>query len=132
MRIGALAKQTGVTIDTIRFYEKKQLLNHTHVQRSANGYRDYTDAAIERMEMIKHAQTAGFTLTEIGELFDLWEQNQLSHDVIVARLVEKQRDIAGKIEELEQIQRYITNKIYEYMLVTPGPEQAAMVASTIT
>jgi DNA-binding transcriptional MerR regulator len=129
MRIGVVAKQTGITIDTIRFYEKKNLLNHAHVHRSENGYREYTDAAIERLDMIKHAQTAGFTLTEIGELFGLWEQDQLSTDLIVARLVEKQRSIVGKIAELEYIQQYITNKLQQYTRNTLNPAQSGLVES---
>jgi DNA-binding transcriptional MerR regulator len=114
MRIRKLAEQTGVTVDTIRFYEKKGLLDHSHFQRSENGYREYTDSAIQRMEMIKHAQAAGFSLTEIGELFGMWQQNQLTDDLIVARLREKQQQIAGKIAQLEQIQHYITDKIQQF------------------
>ena len=127
MRIGKLAERTGLTIDTIRFYEKRGLLDRTHMERSENGYREYSKAAIEQLEMIKHAQAAGFTLTEIGDLFRLSEQSRLSNDVIVARLREKHDHIASKITELEQIQRYIRNKIELYecdLLGVKRPETA--------
>lgn len=131
MRIGAVAKQTGLSIDTIRFYEKQKLLNPAHVQRSTNSYREFTIEGIERLNMIKHAQAAGFTLNEIRELFGLWEQQILSNDLIVARLVEKQRSITHKIRELEHIQRYISNKLRQYVLDASSIEQSEMVTSTI-
>lgn len=131
MRIGVVAKQTGLPIDTIRFYEKQKLLNPAHVQRSANGYREYTIEVIERLNMIKHAQAAGFTLNEIRELFGLWEQQQLSNDLIIARLVEKQRSIAHKIRELEHIQRYLSTKLRQYVLDASTIEQSDMDANTI-
>jgi DNA-binding transcriptional MerR regulator len=100
-----------LTVDTIRFYEKKGLISHTHFSRRENGYREYTDGAIERLEMIKLAQAAGFSLAEIVELFALWDENQLTDELILAHLREKRQHIANKIAELEQIQRYVTDKI---------------------
>jgi MerR family Zn(II)-responsive transcriptional regulator of zntA len=130
MRIGKLAERTGLTIDTIRFYEKRGLLDSTHMERSDNGYRECSKAADEQLEMIKHAQAAGFTLTEIGDLFRLWEQNELSNDLIVARLREKHDHIASKITELEQIQRYIQNKIELYERELLGVERPEMAYPT--
>lgn len=114
MRIQQLAQRTGFTIDTIRFYEKCGLLNHSHFQRSENGYRSYSEDAVERLAMIKRAQAAGFTLSEIYDLFALWERNQLSDAHIVAHLHEKRLHIAEKIADLEQIGRYIAEKIKFY------------------
>jgi DNA-binding transcriptional MerR regulator len=111
MQIRHLAEQTRLTVDTIRFYEKKGLISHTHFSRRENGYREYTDGAIERLEMIKLAQAAGFSLAEIVELFALWDENRLTDELILAHLREKRQHIANKIAELEQIQRYVTDKI---------------------
>lgn len=120
MRIRQLAEQTGVIVDTIRFYEKRGLLDQAHFQRSPNGYRAYTARAIERLEMIELAQTAGFALSEIAELFGLWEQNQLGDDLILARLREKQQQIARKIAELAQIQSYVLDKIEQLEQQVPA------------
>jgi DNA-binding transcriptional MerR regulator len=111
MQIRHLAEQTRLTVDTIRFYEKKGLISHTHFSRRENGYREYTDGAIERLEMIKLAQAAGFSLAEIVELFALWDENRLTDELILAHLREKRQHIANKIAELEQIHRYVTDKI---------------------
>lgn len=114
MRIQQVAQRSGLTIDTVRFYEKRGLLDHTHFQRSENGYRSYSEEAVERLAMIKRAQAAGFTLTEISELFVLWERNQLSDARVVVYLHEKRQHIAEKIVELEQIEQYIIKKIQLY------------------
>lgn len=114
MRIGQLAQHSGVSIDTIRFYEKCGLLDHSHVERGENGYRAYAAGALERLAMIKHAQSAGFTLSEIRELFSLWDRNALGDEQIMEHLRDKQRVIAQKIAELDHIHRYITNKIRQY------------------
>jgi DNA-binding transcriptional MerR regulator len=109
-----VAHRSGLTIDTIRFYEKRGLLDQNHFERGENGYRAYNEAAVERLRMIKHAQAAGFTLTEISDLFALWERDQLSGERIVQHLREKQQHIAEKIAGLQQIERYILDKIQMY------------------
>lgn len=127
MRIRTLAGRSGLSVDTIRFYEKKGLLDASHVGRSENGYRDYNDSAIERLELIRHAQAAGFSLTEIGELFGLWQSNQLTNALIVARLREKQRQIGATISDLQRIHAFISDKIaaLEAGLEPVGGEQQA-------
>jgi len=63
MRISELAARTGLSIDTIRFYEKMGLLDNAHGTRQPNGYRDYFETAVERLELIKNGRMAGFTLS---------------------------------------------------------------------
>ena len=114
MRIGELAERSGLSIDTIRFYEKRGLLGAQQVQRSPNGYRAYGDEAAERLEFVKQAQGAGFSLSEIVELFELWDHAQLDDKQIVAFLRGKQAQIAHKIAELEQVQCYLAQKLRQY------------------
>jgi DNA-binding transcriptional MerR regulator len=66
LRIGELAAECGVSIDTIRYYEKRRLLPHTG--RSSGGFRLYSPEAVERLRFIKQAQETGFSLEEIGGL----------------------------------------------------------------
>src|SRR5215468_4878813 len=68
MKINELAKKTGLTPPTIRFYEKEGLLDTRHVQRRENNYRDYCQEAVDHLLMIKEVQAAGFTLAEFKEL----------------------------------------------------------------
>ncbi len=111
MKISELAKRTGTTIDTIRFYEKQGLFDNRHFQRGENNYRDYTQRAIEQMQMIQQARSAGFTLREIVELLTLWKRGQLGDDAILERLCEKQKQVAAKIGELEKLEAYLSHKI---------------------
>jgi DNA-binding transcriptional MerR regulator len=72
MFISELAKKTGLTVHTIRFYEEEGLLDTRHVQRGANNYRFYSPEAIERLKLIKQAQATGFTIMELKELAEAY------------------------------------------------------------
>jgi len=66
MKIGELAKRTGLATSRIRFYEQSGLL--PTVQRQENGYREYGPEALWMLEIISTAQSAGFALDEIRSL----------------------------------------------------------------
>ena len=66
LTIGQVARQAEVGVETVRFYERKGLL--AEPPRKASGYRQYDDAAVNRIRFIKRAKELGFTLTEIKEL----------------------------------------------------------------
>ena len=65
-RIGEVAERSGVSIDTVRYYERRHLL--PKAPRTAGGYRVFTKESIGRVLFIKQAQELGFSLEEIGEL----------------------------------------------------------------
>src|SRR3990170_7433163 len=67
--IGDVAKRTGVTAPTIRYYEGIGLLPSP--ARSGAGYRRYSDGTIEELRFIKKAQTLGFSLDEVAEILQL-------------------------------------------------------------
>jgi len=69
MRIGALAEISGLTTQTIRYYESIELLPDP--DRTPSGYRDYTDDAAERLRFIRDAQTAGLSLAEVQALLSM-------------------------------------------------------------
>jgi DNA-binding transcriptional MerR regulator len=69
---------------------------------------------VERLQLIRRAQAAGFTLTEIEELFALWDQQQLDDQEIMQRLQAKYAQISDRIAELQQIQHYIADKLAQY------------------
>jgi DNA-binding transcriptional MerR regulator len=66
LRIGEVALRSGVSIDTVRYYERRRLL--PPVQRSQGGFRLFTPETVERVQFIKQAQDLGFSLDEIGEI----------------------------------------------------------------
>ena len=69
MRIGEVARRSGVGVETIRYYEREGLLPEP--ERRPSGYRQYDGSTVERLEYIRRAKDLGFTLKEIGELLDL-------------------------------------------------------------
>jgi len=95
MRIGELAKRSGLSASRIRFYEASGLL--PSVERRANGYRDYGEQALWVLEIITGAQQAGFSLEEIRHLLPL-RQDAWQHGELLAAL---QR----KVEEIERLQQ---------------------------
>jgi DNA-binding transcriptional MerR regulator len=62
MRIGAVANQAGVTVDTVRFYERVGVLSPP--ARTASGYRDYAPGTVERIQLTRELQAIGFTLRD--------------------------------------------------------------------
>ena len=73
MLISELSQKTGVSKDTLRFYEKAGLLNSTN-KRGENNYRNYDDEAVSRLEFIKHGKSLGCTLSEIRKTMDEWDR----------------------------------------------------------
>jgi len=65
MNIGELARQTGVSIRSLRYYETKQLLSS---QREENGYRIYDQTALERVRLIQFYLSLGLSTTEIFDI----------------------------------------------------------------
>jgi MerR family transcriptional regulator, copper efflux regulator len=70
MRIGELAKQAGVSVQTVRFYERSRLLPTP--RRTAAGYRQYKESDLEIVQTIKRMQRFGFTLREIRLVLQLY------------------------------------------------------------
>jgi len=66
LQIGEVAALAGVSVDSIRYYEKRRLL--TRAPRSAGNFRLFTPEAVERIQFIKQAQDMGLSLDEIREL----------------------------------------------------------------
>lgn len=67
--ISRVAKDLNINIETIRFYERKKLIEQP--EKPATGYRHYTDEIVDRIRFIKRAQELGFTLDEISHLLSL-------------------------------------------------------------
>jgi Hg(II)-responsive transcriptional regulator len=69
LTVGQLARQAGVNLETVRYYERRFLVAPTN--RSASGYRQYDPSTVQRIAFIKRAQALGFTLDEIADLLAL-------------------------------------------------------------
>jgi len=101
MRIGQVAAQAAVNVQTLRYYERRGLL--PAAERRASGYRDYDTAAVARVRFIKHAQALGFTLGDIAELLE-----NTACPEVQARAERAIARIDGKLAELERLRTILT------------------------
>lgn len=74
LRIGEVALRAGVSIDTVRYYERRRLL--PAAPRTEGGFRLFAPETVERVRFIKQAQELGFSLDEIGELLTTGGANE--------------------------------------------------------
>lgn len=100
LRTGQLARQAGVNIQTLRYYERRRLL--AEPVRRPSGQRAYPASAVGVVRAIKGAQRLGFTLKEIQELLDLSQRGRSSDD-IHRRAHAKMVEVESKIAELERV-----------------------------
>jgi len=107
--IGELAKQAGVGIDTVRYYERSGLLApHT---RLPSGYRRYRNLEVARLRFIRRAQALGFTLGEIKSLLKLSEQRNVAQVKRSAQA--KLEDVERRIKELQRVREGLAKLIAE-------------------
>lgn len=103
-RIGELAKLADVTPDTIRYYEKQQMM--AHEVRTEGGFRLYSESDLQRLKFIRYAKQLGFTLETIRELLSIrvdpvHHTCQESKSIVQSRLLE----VESKIRELQHMKR---------------------------
>ena len=96
--IGQLARAAGVGVETVRFYERKGLLDAP--ARKDSGYRQYDDESVARLKFIRQAQQVGFTLKEIGELLGLRDDPHARRGDVRDRATAKIADIDAKVRDL--------------------------------
>ena len=98
MRIGELAQKAGTTTKTLRFYERAGLLPEP--QRTLSGYRDYDDAALDRLTPVRAAQAAGLSLAEIREVIAVREDTGPPCRHVAALLDAHAADLDTRIAKL--------------------------------
>lgn len=77
MRIGALSALTGLSRDTLRFYEREGLINSFPSTETTNTYRDYPDDTAQRLRMITDARDAGISIADLRTLLDCMEHGDI-------------------------------------------------------
>lgn len=98
-RIGSVAKESGLPIKTIRYYDELGLLNT--FGRTEGNYRLFGSDVFGRLRFIKRAQSLGLTLLEIREFLDVHDQGDLPCDPIKVKLKEKLQGIEQRIQQLQ-------------------------------
>jgi len=97
-KIGEVTRQTNISADTLRYYEKFGLLSN--VSRNASGIREYSDKDISRLKFIKRAQRMNFSLNEIKHLLAMREYPRQTKDSVRRLTVDKLKDIENQLADL--------------------------------
>lgn len=99
LTIGQLAKEAGVGVETIRFYEREGLL--AKPRRSPSGYRQYPPDVVGQVQFLRRAQWLGFTLRDAKELLALRDDPDADRANVREKAAEKLADIDARIAELQ-------------------------------
>lgn len=105
MKIGQVADESGVSVDTVRFYERRGVLPHP--ERLPSGYRTYTPATVARIRLARRLQALGLTLDEVVDALHATEQPDVSCESERWRLEAVLERIDAKIAELRSVRREV-------------------------
>ncbi|MBC8243264.1 MAG: MerR family DNA-binding protein [Verrucomicrobia bacterium] len=109
--IGQVARAAGVGVETVRFYERQQLLPAP--KRNGVGYRQYPPGTVSRLRFVKRAQALGFSLSEIGELLSLRASPRSTCGQMRGRAEMKRSEIDKKLRDLRRLRRALDKVIQE-------------------
>jgi MerR family transcriptional regulator, copper efflux regulator len=101
MQIGIVAKKIGLSVDTIRFYERNGLLPRP--PRTAGGFRRYAENDVETLAFVRRVQGLGFKLSEIRGLLNLRGSRMQPCAPVRRRLQAKLADVRHKLENLQKL-----------------------------
>ena len=105
MKIGELAASSDTSVETIRYYERENLLPAP--ARTASNYRQYTQAHLERLAFIRHCRALDMSLTDIRQLIELMA-NPLSDGAHVDALVQAQlARVQNRLQSLQALEKQL-------------------------
>jgi len=102
-RIGDITNLTGLSADTLRYYEKIGLL--PRVSRTVSGIRQYEERDISRLRFIQRAQKMNFSLAEIGDLLKMRENPQHARDEVRQLASAKLAEVEERVNELDTLRK---------------------------
>ncbi|MCH8980047.1 MAG: MerR family transcriptional regulator, partial [Armatimonadetes bacterium] len=108
MKIGELAKRTGLSSTTLRYYESRGLLPPK--KRTESGYREYDGSSIERVETVLAAKRLGFSLEEIRQMLQVLDEPDRC-DTIALFAKERVTRIRKDIARMTRIERLLTQRL---------------------
>lgn len=106
LTIGQLAREAGIGIETVRFYERRGLIEDP--PRRESGYRQYPPESVARLRFIRRAKELGFSLDEIGDLLVLRSRPGENRDRVRAKARAKIEDIERRIADLTRMKTTLT------------------------
>ncbi len=106
LRIGQVAARSGVSVDTLRYYERLGLVPKP--TRTQSGYRLYEERVVERIGFIKRAQRFGFTLEEIKRMLSLEIADPRTCEQVLKMIEHKLEDLDQQYEQLKRLRRELS------------------------
>lgn len=106
MKISELANKANVSVETIRYYQRKQLLD---IPSNQTGIRQYALSHLEKMQFIKNAKLAGFSIAEIKQLIQF--DSVKDRTTILALSEHKKKDLQIKIQELKSAMTFLQSLV---------------------
>ena len=108
MRISELARRTGVSAHTLRYYEGLGLLK---AARSAGGYRDFDEHAVREVTFIVMGRDSGFSLRELGEYLPAYRAGSLSVETLIDAFTERLAQVDEQITRLQALRGKLVEHI---------------------
>lgn len=105
MKIGELAHQAGVDVQTVRYYEREGLLDTP--ARTASGYRAYGPQHLERLNFVRHCRSLDMPLAEIRRLLELSRESSISCDEVNALVRAHLGRVQAKRKSLEDLEKQL-------------------------
>ena len=125
--IGKLARIVDVSSDTLRYYEREELIEPAG--KSPAGYRLYDQDSARRLRFIKQAQHCGFTLAEIRELLVLRRRDAACCGDVRKRAIEKKRQLESKIRSMRAMSKALDRLIADCVDETQPVDECAILAA---
>lgn len=120
MLIGEIIKKTGLSKDTIRFYEKMGLIKVPQKARRENNYKEYPEAVLKKLSVIQKLKGFGFTLNEIDEIIRLYEADIAKCPENLPKVHDKINAIDEKIKQLEEVKQKLMECVKDCTTTSPG------------
>ena len=118
LSIGELARRARVSVDTIRYYEKRGLLRRA--ERTPSGYRAFDVTFVRRVRFVREAQGLGFSLDQIRSLLDLSSAPAESCNVVRSAASARRSDIEARIERLSRMRAALDELVATCARRRPG------------
>ncbi len=109
MQIGGLAKQAGVSVQTVRFYERRKLLPEP--ARTESGYRQYGPEELKRLQFIRQAKALGFSLDEIGDIIRSRGRGECPCTDVIAMAERHLDEVTRQIETLGRFKQELSRSV---------------------